>query len=515
MVDLLDVTASSAGSSAVATPGVAPGAVLAGKYRVERVLGAGGMGVVVAAMHIQLEDRVAIKFLLPEALNNADAVARFDREARAAVRIKSEHVARVSDVGRLENGAPYMVMEYLDGEDLAAWVEKRGSMPVEQAVEFILQACEAIAEAHALGIVHRDLKPANLFCVRRADGLLSVKVLDFGISKVTASADRKDMTRTTAVMGSPFYMSPEQIRSSKGVDSRSDIWSLGVILFEILTGRVPFSADTITELAVIVVNDPSPSIRGLRPELPVEIENVVSRCLEKDRDRRFQNVGELAVALQPFAPARAAVSVERTLRTVGLGVPEPSPPLAAAPGGTIPSPSGPALLANQAAASEALAATAAAWDQTGPTRRGNRALVPIAAGVLVALLVGVVVGRRTFAPSASTGVPAALPTPAVVPIAPSSAGRAEPVASAAPPSTQPAAGASSAPVGSAPTKGPGLARASSSPTSSATPGPRPVVTVAPTPTARPPAPDPTPKANCNPAYTLDAEGHRQYKPECL
>jgi serine/threonine protein kinase len=196
--------------------GVREGDILAGKYRVERVLGIGGMGVVVAAHHIHLDEKVALKFLLPEALGNTEAVARFAREARAAVKIKSEHVARVIDVGRLENGAPYMVMEYLEGTDLAAWLQERGVMPPEQAVEFVLQACEAIAEAHALGIVHRDLKPANLFCIRRADGRLSVKVLDFGISKITAArggAKREvSTTRASALVGSPVYMSPEQMQ---------------------------------------------------------------------------------------------------------------------------------------------------------------------------------------------------------------------------------------------------------------------------------------------------------------
>ena len=137
-----------------------------------------GIGVVVAAHHMQLDERVALKFLLPEALGNPEAVARFARKARAAVKIKSEHVARVSDVGTLPNGAPYMVMEYLEGGDLAAWLKQRGPMPVDQAVEFVIQACVAVADAHALGIVHRDLKPANLFCLRRSDGQLSIKVLE-------------------------------------------------------------------------------------------------------------------------------------------------------------------------------------------------------------------------------------------------------------------------------------------------------------------------------------------------
>src|ERR1700760_4922495 len=192
---------------------VREGDVLAGKFRIERVLGRGGMGVVVAATHIQLEERVALKFLLPEALGNGEAVARFAREARAAVKIKSEHVARVSDVGTLDSGSPYMVMEYLEGQDLADWVRHSGAMRPADAVEFVLQACEAIAEAHALGIVHRDLKPANLFVTRRVDGSPCVKVLDFGISKLTTPGSTSDMgmTRTSTVMGSPLYMSPEQM----------------------------------------------------------------------------------------------------------------------------------------------------------------------------------------------------------------------------------------------------------------------------------------------------------------
>jgi len=183
---------------------VSVGEILAGKYRIDRVLGAGGMGVVVAAHHLQLDERVAIKFLLPEMLAQQDAVMRFSREARAAVKIKSEHVARVTDVGTLETGAPYMVMEYLEGIDLAELV-RRGPLPITQAVDFVLQACEAIAEAHALGIVHRDLKPANLFLATLPGGVQSVKVLDFGISKLTglsASGGQDSATRTKALMGS-------------------------------------------------------------------------------------------------------------------------------------------------------------------------------------------------------------------------------------------------------------------------------------------------------------------------
>jgi serine/threonine protein kinase len=299
--------------------GVQEGDILAGKYRVDRVLGAGGMGVVVAAHHLGLDNKVAIKFLLPEMLGQGDAVARFAREAKAAVKISNEHVARVLDVGALESGAPYMVMEYLDGSDLHQLLERHGAMPIAQAVDFLLQACEAIAEAHGLGIVHRDLKPANLFCIRKADGTLCIKVLDFGISKMTSvgmSGSNVSMTRTTAMMGTPLYMSPEQMESSRSVDLRSDIWALGIILFELLTGRLPFDGETLPEVCIKIATQPPPPIRTVRPEVSPALEAALLRCLEKDRGRRFQNVAELSAALAPHGTVQAGLSAERVRRTL-------------------------------------------------------------------------------------------------------------------------------------------------------------------------------------------------------
>jgi len=295
------------------------GQILAGKFRIERVLGQGGMGVVVAATHLQLDERVALKFLLPDALANPEAVERFAREARAAVKIKSEHVARVSDVGTLESGSPYMVMEYLHGEDLAAWVHRNGAMAAPEAIEFLLQACEAIAEAHALGIVHRDLKPANLFVTRRVDGSPCIKVLDFGISKLTVPGATPEfsMTKTSTVMGSPLYMSPEQMSSSRNVDMRTDIWALGVILYESLTGRVPFEAETMPQLCGMILQDPPRPIHELRPDLPPALQQAVLRCLEKSRDRRWSNVADLAFALAPFGLPAAQRSAERIARVLG------------------------------------------------------------------------------------------------------------------------------------------------------------------------------------------------------
>jgi len=316
------------------------GQILAGKFRIERVLGQGGMGVVVAARHLQLEERVALKFLLPEALGNPIAVERFAREARAAVKIKSEHVARVSDVGTLESGSPYMVMEYLQGEDLANWVRRYGAMPIPDAIEFLLQACEAIGEAHALGIVHRDLKPANLFVTHRADGSPCIKVLDFGISKLTATASggapELEMTRTQAVMGSPLYMSPEQMSSTRNVDTRTDIWALGVIFYEMLTGRVPFEAETMPQLCGMNLQDPPRPLRQLRPDVPEGLEAIVLRCLEKPRERRFNNVADLALSLAPYGSAVAQRSAQRIARVLGAAgipsAPNPAPFAVAVPG---------------------------------------------------------------------------------------------------------------------------------------------------------------------------------------
>jgi serine/threonine-protein kinase len=397
--------------------GVNEGDVLAGKYRIDKVLGVGGMGVVVAAHHIQLDEKVAIKFLLPQALASSETVARFAREARAAVKIKSEHVARVSDVGTLENGAPYMVMEYLHGGDLSDWLKQRGALPFEQAVEFVLQACEAIAEAHALGIVHRDLKPSNLFATRRADGSNTIKVLDFGISKTNKDPAGMQMTATSSVMGSPLYMSPEQLQSSKDVDARSDIWSIGIILYELLTGDSPFQAETMPQLVVGIMSSPPPPLRQKRPEAPPGLEQVILKCLDKDRGKRFQTIGELALALLEFAPKRSRVSVERitgVLRAAGL--------------------SSASLEVPSSSNSEGPAATGSTWGRTehGIPVGGSKkpVIIGLAAVVVVALAAGVVVKMRQ-------GDPGPLDSASTATSGTSATATAEPAQSAAAPSTVP------------------------------------------------------------------------------
>ncbi len=301
------------------TEGIPPlGAMVGGKFVVEQILGVGGMGVVVAARHSQLGQSVAIKFLQRSAAKSEDSVNRFLREARACVGLQSAHVVRVMDVGTLEDGLPYMVMEHLHGTDLGQLLEARRVLPMEEAADYLLQSMEAIAEAHCLGIVHRDLKPSNLFVTSRPDGSPLVKVLDFGISKATgAGVEAAALTATTTIMGSPFYMSPEQVRSTKNVDARTDVWALGVILYELLAGARPFEAETVTGLCAKIVADPPEPLRSRRPEVPLALEDVLMHCLEKDLKRRYQSVAELAAALKPFASSEGRTSADRISRIGG------------------------------------------------------------------------------------------------------------------------------------------------------------------------------------------------------
>ncbi|MFO0615436.1 MAG: serine/threonine-protein kinase [Polyangiaceae bacterium] len=302
------------------TTTIAPGTILAGKYRVAKVLGQGGMGVVVEAHHIQLDDRVALKFLLPEYATHPEASERFLREARAAVKIKSEHVARVSDVGTLDTGAPYMVMEYLEGSDLSSILVKNGPLPLQDAIDYLLQACEAINEAHGYGIVHRDIKPANLFVTKRPDGSALVKVLDFGISKTTG-AGVDGLTRTTATMGSALYMSPEQMRQSRSVDHRSDIYSLGITLYELLAGKQPFYANTLPELcAEVLTGNPTP-LRDVRGDLPPEFGPILEKSYARAVEQRCQTVTELVFSLAPFAPPRSQSTIDRFARLANVPPP--------------------------------------------------------------------------------------------------------------------------------------------------------------------------------------------------
>jgi serine/threonine-protein kinase len=482
---------------------VREGDVLGGKYRVEKVLGVGGMGVVVAAMHLQLDQRVALKFLLPAATANPEVVARFAREARAAARIKSEHVARVVDVGQLETGSPYMVMEFLEGKDLADVLAERGPLPFADAVGFVLQASDAIAEAHAAGLVHRDLKPANLFLARRPDKTSIVKVLDFGISKSTAPAGGLGLTSTQAFLGSPLYMSPEQLTDAKRVDLRSDIWALGVILYELLTARTPFVADTLPELVAAVLTATPTPIGALRSDVPPELAAIIMRCLSKAPADRFPSIAALAVALRPFGPEDVRHIPDRVSRVLGE---ESTPGLAVATPREIPRPDLAAAPSAPSAPAGAQTNARSAWSGTKseppvvPTRGlGTKGVVVAAGAALVAAgTIGVLAFQHRAATtrtanasglvasdpaSASAVAAAALPLPPATPLPlPASA----PAASSAPAPVE-----SPPPVAVAPAKPPAARPARID-------RPAPAKSVEPSPPVEPPQTEPTNKMRMDP-----------------
>ncbi len=293
------------------------GDVVAGKYRVERQVGEGGMGVVFKATHVDLKHAVALKFLKPEAVKD-EWLVRFEREARAASSLRGEHVVRVHDVGAMESGVPYIVMEYLEGESLAQvlQVHKRLSLPV--AASLLLQACEGVADAHNAGIVHRDLKPSNLFCVVKPDGRSILKVLDFGVSKflVPDVQELGALTMTSTALGSPLYMSPEQMKSCRDVDERTDIWSLGVILYELVTGTTPFVGDTIPAVCASILEAKPTPISEHVPDLPSAFVHIFDRCFSRNLTNRFANVGELAAAIEPFASSDYAGAARRVAATL-------------------------------------------------------------------------------------------------------------------------------------------------------------------------------------------------------
>lgn len=298
-----------------------PGSVIDGKYRLSRQIGQGGVGKVFAATHLSLDQEVAIKVLLRD---SPQFIERFRREARRAALFRGEHVARVLDVGDLPGGAPYMVMELLRGRDLADLLKERGRLPVPEAVDYVLQACLGLAEVHASGVVHRDLKPSNLFLSVAVDQSTIVKLLDFGVSKDLVFSRNVGGLRTTtrSMLGSPQYMSPEQVRSARSVGTPTDIWALGVILFQLIAGRLPFAGTTMAALLREIVEDPPPRPRSLVAELPPDLELTILRCLDKEPLRR-PHVAELAAELASHGPPHSRLLAERVARIFDAG-PRPS-----------------------------------------------------------------------------------------------------------------------------------------------------------------------------------------------
>jgi serine/threonine protein kinase len=301
------------------------GLVVAGKYRIDQVLAEGGMGVIYRGWHLVLDQPIAVKVMRPELAERPEANLRFLNEARAAARLRGSNVARVLDSGAIAAGSAellYIVLEYLEGADLRTVLEEEGALPLDRAVDFVLQACEALAEAHAAGIVHRDVKPENLFLTRQPDGSEIIKLLDFGISK-RADADPRTESAEAQSLGSPHYMSPEQMSEPASVDARGDIWSLGIVTYELLTLRVPFDGDTLaTVCAQVLGREPEP-LSVYCEDLPPEVENAVLACLRKDREHRHGSVYEFAQAIGPFGTLKAEESLRRIKRIFERQASEP------------------------------------------------------------------------------------------------------------------------------------------------------------------------------------------------
>ena len=379
------------------TPAFNPGDVLGGRFQLLVPLASGGMGQGFEAQDLHLKRRVVLKVFLHPADQDEPAVERFVRDAREAAQLESEHLAKVLDVGRLDFGAPYLAMELLEGKNLKALVAERGPLAVRDAVDYVMEACEALEEAHRAGLVHRDLKPANFLYCRKITGETTIKLLDFGILQRPSNP--------------PFNMSPEQLAASTELDHRTDIWSLGTVLFELVTGQPVWRAGSPSELVLQITSDPAPSMQDIEPSIPDGFAAIVNRCLEKDPARRYQRIAALAAELAPFGGERAKASLASLVRPAAAVV--------------APTAVSPRALALRAAPRPVPAATR---DERAPARHGRigLALPALAAVALGAFAAAQWMARAARSPEVATAHASISPPPrTTIPIAP-------PVRSAAP-----------------------------------------------------------------------------------
>jgi serine/threonine-protein kinase len=379
------------------------GLLLLGRYRIVRKLGEGGMGAVYEGHHELIGKRIAIKCLHPQFVSNREVVERFYREANAATAVGNEHIIEVTDLGTFDDGAPFIVMEYLDGIEFAKLIQKEGALSIARLVHIVTQVCSALSAAHARGIVHRDMKPENIYLVRRGDDVDFVKVLDFGISKVRESNDAlgAGLTKTGAAMGTPYYMSPEQAQAARDLDHRADIYAVGVIMYEALTGHLPFDADSYPALLLKIMSERPAPLRVFRNDVPDSMEQIVLKAMARDRAERFQTIESLAAALHPFRTMNTLPPGSTVPRSAATASPQTTPFVSTSHVPAVPSTDPPATI---------------------PGGKKHMGLLVTAAGAV--LLIGVVAGlmRPGAAPAPDASVPAvvavaqpaAAPSPAVM-----------------------------------------------------------------------------------------------------
>jgi serine/threonine-protein kinase len=428
------------------------GQLLDNKYKIVRLLGEGGMGAVYEGENVRIHHRVAIKVMHPAVEADNGARERFEREAQAAGRIGSEHICEVYDLGELPSGARYMVMEFLAGEALSTRVLKLGRIPIEVMAPLLLQLLEGLEAAHSAGIIHRDLKPDNVFLQRTKQGGDFVKIVDFGVSKFNAlsGGSAMSMTRTGAMVGTPYYMSPEQVRGAKLVDHRSDLYSVGVVLFECITGSLPFQAETFNELMFKIALEPPADAEQLVPGLDPRFGAIVRKAMAREPSQRYDSAQQFAAAVAEWMQVAGVAMPAGHASISQSGAGAMHSPFANSSGGhpvvlaTTPNPGGP--LDKTTASGSGLSKTPA----PPQPKKGNTAIVAIAVGVVVLAAAGIGVLQMSKGKSAAAAPTAETATAAAAAVVPAPVVTASAPPAALAPAPAPTVVATEAPAASAP-----------------------------------------------------------------